>query len=699
MATPIPPPFPSPRTTIIRPSSSAIRATTSATTSRRSRPRTTSNTTLPTFQDDNTNNSNNNGSGGSLSGGAIAGLIVGLLFILVCSVAGGMFLLKKRRRRMMVAGRVAQKPKGQYGGSSNDDNDDEKGRGGVPQLLSNLISKTRKAINREPKAKDAPTVAVPDVRNITQLHQAQLRAMNSPSSSVRAGSPATGMFPPHSGSSFPTHQSGSLPPTGPLPLPPLYQATAQNFTQQQPPTSNTQPGDIANTTIIGQTDHHQHQPQYQYQQHHYQPSYQQQPPSGTFAQHISTPASQPYFYQPGTGLVSVPLSLPVPHHQPPLQTAFLQQPPQQQPLLAQSPQPQSYQPIPSNVNKIYTASPTSITPLSGQPVHQYQPTIGQWQASASFPPPPQTSSPTVIQPKSTTPDACNVFLPGDASRPLLGQGLFKIVPDAEDEEMTQQAITEERIAVSKSIDTPNDIQLLQLNLGDEFLKSVMTFENQDQRFQNLEADRAVSPVLHPSNQSEVYPDMRNALSDGKGLQNDKQELNEYFHEQQDEQPPIVIVGSDIVLEPLPSAKAAAMAAREAASNPSITPSVTKAPSQESLRLQKPSTIENVKPSLHRKATIGAMLPTMGTEEYLERTDDKEEYSFGLHGDRRTLAGSSLDSAPITHPPTMVSLAEGAQGDILSVDEPVMASSIFVAGGAPPPPLIRSTKPNAKKSNA
>ncbi|KAG0032537.1 hypothetical protein BGZ81_010689 [Podila clonocystis] len=327
------------------------------------------------------------------------------------------------------------------------------------------------------------------------------------------------------------------------------------------------------------------------------------------------------------------------------------------------------------------------SPGQQQPQQQYQQyqqppqlqnTAPRAQPVVSFPPP-VTSN--------ITPVSSSIFLPGDSSRPLLGQGLFKIVPDAED-------VEEEKLNAAAARQGTNSatLQSVELNLGGDFLSSVINYENQEQRFESLEnqansgansrnsnapnsRDITVPPVDGPASEIQEYT-LNTAYHDrsaGKQRQStqrdqgegDKQELDD------DETPlapsPVVIVGSDIVFEPLPSMKAAAAAAAAAVatgvstdSNPSPPPPPeSKSNVSDSSTVSSPSSPTS---TLTRMATIGKILPTMGTEEYLERTDDKEEYSFGLHGDRRDMASSpSASSAP-----------------------PI-----------PPPPIARSTKPKPK----
>ncbi|KAG0355236.1 hypothetical protein BGZ54_001248 [Gamsiella multidivaricata] len=664
-----------------------------------------------------------------MNGGAVAGLIIGLLLLLICSVVGGMVLLKKRRKRMMAAGRGDEYYKGYPGSEPKDqqqqqqqqqqqrgglgvfnrsnyseEDDERKGLlGGFAGIVSGLVSRARKTVGGNNSTQPAP---IPSGQQ--QYQQQQARAISPSFASIsergaspmptgglprmldsgrmaNPASPIPGRLPTYgSGSSFQTHQSGALPPTGPLPTQGLSQQPMIPFLgYSQAATLPVMAGQMI-------------QPQQQQQQ---QPLFQQQTPLQQ--QPITAPASQPYVYQPGTGLVSVPLTLPP------------RPPPMQQPVHQQQ--------IPLQ----YAAQPYQATPAFQQ---QQQP-IMQFQAPVSFPPPqlpattaasssvvPVTTTSTSTRP--ITPEASTIFLPGDASRPLLGQGLFKIVPDAEDHEEANRVSAV--VATPDSVHTTNTPLQLDLNINENLLSSVITYENQDQRFQALEARRAEGSTssagpLFVAGKEEHF--------------NEKQELDEEDYQQDGRQ--VVIVGSDIVLEPLPSAKAASKAAQKAAlavatvtapgadssipqTEPAPSSSSVQSGQQQSQTSQRSSTGASVnadptvRPKLNRVATIGSALPTMGTEEYLERTDDKEEYSFGLHGDRRVMAGSSAEGVQqVVHPPTRTELGEGAQGGFEDVtagassagDAGVVGSQAAAAMtplAKAPPPIARNTRPNVKK---
>ncbi|KAF8975402.1 hypothetical protein BGZ46_009147 [Entomortierella lignicola] len=666
-------------TNIISQSSKAIATTTK-------QPKSHSTTTLSTpIQSTINNNGNSTFDKGGLSGGAIAGLIIGILVILVCSVFGGLHLLKRRRKRLMQIGRGSQygysdpSTRGRYNSSnSNDDEDDtegnpiENGLGAISGFFSGVVSKARKAASgnsstrgvakhQKDRAISPTSYAVGPNRTETPI-PGMSRSIISPTPRIVSSSP------------YPTHQSGSLPPSGPLVYPsPAPVPTNYLQQQQQQPLLYQQP-----------------QPLQQQQQ-----LAMQQP---AIVQSVTTPASQPYSYQPGTGLVSVPLVLPPEqqqqqqYQQQQLQHQQLQQQQQiqqqqqqiqqqqlqlqqqhiqQQQMYAQPPSQfpaQSFQPVPVPGN-YYTAPPVSV---SQQP--QFQQQQQHQVAPGAFPPPPPSSS-SVARP--ATPDPTAVFLPGDTSRPLLGQGLFKIVPDAEDKEEAK------RVAAAASQPT-SSVAPLELNLGGDLISSVIKYENQDQRFQALESSQADTPS-HGGSGSNA----------SRQIFNDKQELND--EEGGAASRNVVIVGSDIVFEPLPSAKAKAKA--NATDNDTRTSINSNArPESSSSASIKGGQIEKGS-SLQRVATLGTALPTMGTEEYLERTDDKEEYSFGLHGDRRRLAGSSDPTPGIVHPPTMTPLlGQGARGDIVSdtPPQPVEAATpVESPSRTLPPPLVRSTKPNTK----
>ncbi|KAF9409746.1 hypothetical protein BGZ76_005619, partial [Entomortierella beljakovae] len=316
--------------------------------------------------------------------------------------------------------------------------------------------------------------------------------------------------------------------------------------------------------------------------------------------------------------------------------------------------------------------PVNTTPAIPQPHLQRE----QLPVAFQIPPPP--ISVVSVPPVSISPNRTTVFLPGDASRPLLGQGLFKIVPDEEDEAEALRAA----IALERSYAT--ETNPLDLNLDGDLISSVITYENQDDRFRAIEATKNGAS----SSGSKITSQSRN----------DKQEINDDEASEFGNLGPsrdVVIVGSDIVFEPLPSAKAAkakAEAAEVAAAAAGNTPLLE----DDTNRASVSSTASKKNPGfLERSATIGGVLPTMGTEEYLERTDDKEEYSYGLHGDRRTLEGLSSSTPKVIHPPSMTSLSQSAQGDIVASPALPPSTPGISQGALSPPPVIKATRPNMK----
>jgi len=661
-----------------------------------------------------------------MSGGAVAGLVIGALIILIGSVVGGFMLLKKRRKRLMVSGRGYNAGAG-YPEVSNrsiskreiieDDGDDEKlgggNGGGLAGLFSGLFGQTRKVVggggggNRGVVQSRSVTTAGPGGPTGSRRQQQSwaMTPTEAPLNSSTGEPLLMGMDQqqPHQyqqqqqqlqqarmaspSPSFPTHQSGSLPPTGPLVLTGTQSIAVSGYAGG--------PG----YSSAGMN------------------SYVQPQQVVTPEQRITAPASQPYVYQPGTGLVSVPIVM---HHQQQQPNTYQQQQQQlqpvqypTQPIVQYAPTP--FQPPAPGASPISgnlthnawsaTAAAHSLTPTQNQQYQQqqqqqpYRPQQQQQQQHpVIFPPPPAASA------RASTPESTSLFLPGDASRPLLGQGLFKIVPDSEDDDEASRvraAVAAAATAAATDDQRPESrasVPPLDLNLGGDFLSSVLNYENQDQRFQSLRAMseraqdqqqlRPVTPSVEDiantmtSEEFEEYkrtPGYHDRLAGQKDRPKnqprylvDKEEVvggqraNQHIRDESE----IVIVGSDVVLEPLPSAKAAAAAASESGSA-RATPSpyhpsqqrqsypvgMTDSGVQSPLKEQK-----TPRTSLTRQATIGDFLPTIGTEEYLERTDDKEEYSFGIHGD----ASSSVDGGAsgvttplIHHPATRIAPAVGA----------------------------------------
>ncbi|KAF9584829.1 hypothetical protein BGW38_005006, partial [Lunasporangiospora selenospora] len=468
--------------------------------------------------------------------------------------------------------------------------------------------------------------------------------------------------------------------------------------------------------------------------------------------------------------------------------------------------------------------------------------------ASAVPPPVYASNPIVSTAASdthqrpSTPESVPIFLPGDSSRLLLSQGLYKVVPDAEDVEEARRGVEAETVAkaigetkatgdnstrtesgkanlgtatsdrdhagASTAMRTSKSQPALDLNLGGDFLSSVINFESQEERFQALNAakDRSESRdgSGRPLESATPAPSSLGSRTEenrqGEGLtakefqeykrepgyhdrlagqksrvvnslylpqdqhqqhqysfDSEKQEfeeLEEYEaedgHDSSNRQE-IVIVGSDIVFEPLPSVKAAAKAKAEAEAaesaeavekaksggNPgaeseplmsvfsvaaatassSSYQNETTPPTTGSLasidgnsRIGTPShgsrselgSMRRPPAMLERKPTmaIGEGLPTIGTEEYLERTDDKEEYSFGLHGDMQSIAGAEAlqksqgedhESKPgSTLVSTFTVLNIELENDIgwLPGEAPAPAEG----STGTPPPIARATKP-------
>ncbi|KAG0343802.1 hypothetical protein BG005_002187 [Podila minutissima] len=507
-----------------------------------------------------------------MSGGAIAGLVVGALVILVGSVFGGMVLLKKRRKRMMLSGRDSSHNSGSYPSKREaveDSNQEPKGLGDkVSGLWAGMMAKRSKT--------DEAQRSVPDpYSNYNNRYQSRLSTpfdsgnLASSPGLVSGGVPLPRMIqrtsspvPSSLGGSvagypYPTHQSGALPPVpGSLPAmsPPYQSPPGQYLPPPHPPPAS----------VPGPTVH-------------------------------PGPGNQHYVYQPGTGLVSVPLSLP---QAPPPQLPHIPQPYQQHSMV--HPMQASFVPPPSLVQQPYQQRHQQQVYQQQQQQQQQQPHQHQLQQQhyQQFQQPPQLQNtvpqaqPVVSFPRpvttNATPVSNSIFLPGDSSRPLLGQGLFKIVPDAED-------VEEEKLHAEAARQGTNSstLQSVELTLGGDFLSSVINYENQEQRFESLEnqansgansknnsapssREITVPTVDGPAGEIQEYTRSTayNDRSAGKKRQStqrgqgagDKQELDD------DEVPsapsPVVIVGSDIVFEPLPSVKAAAAAAAAAAAGAS-----------------------------------------------------------------------------------------------------------------------------------
>ncbi|KAF8947216.1 hypothetical protein BGZ47_009939 [Haplosporangium gracile] len=497
----------------------------------------------------------------------------------------------------------------------------------------------------------------------------------------------------------------------------------------------------------------QHQLQHQSYQQQQQPVQMQQiQRSMVSSTTITTPMSQPYFYQPGTGLVSVPLSLPP--AEPYTPQLFQPQPVQVVQAVTAAP------PVPYGLNNAhYPPPPVSVASVSHvppPPSHQHI----QQQPVAYQPPPPATQAtiPTTVAavatsavPRSPTPESGSIFLPGDSSRLLLSQGLFKIVPDAEDEEEAKRA-AEAAVAASSSQAGPNPALSMDLNLGGDFLSSVLNYSNRNEpsntnTFSSIPQapPAAAAPVANggagsgaqgqPVRQQPGYHDRQAGQKDRpKNQPRYLVDKEEYVDKQQQQQQHVqngpssncqqnngepVIVGSDIVFEPLPSVKAARERSNlndgpdsSSTSSSSLLNNNNKSSSNSQVATKE---IGQTRPTrnLSRAPTLGEILPTMGTEEYLERTDDKEEYSARLHGARESsTVASPTPTKNVIHPTRVGELSKEAQGGIVDISTPItpnaiLPTTIAVEGAATgvihprsstpvtPPPLCLSTKPKFK----
>lgn len=287
---------------------------------------------------------------------------------------------------------------------------------------------------------------------------------------------------------------------------------------------------------------------------------------------------------------------------------------------------------------------------------------------------------------------------------------------------------------------------MDLNLGGDFLSSVLNYSNH----QGPSNTNSLSSI--PQSPSVVTAPVVNGAGAGSGAQggqavrqqpgyHDRQagqkdrpknqsrylvDKEEYVDKQQQQhvqngpsstsqqssEP--VIVGSDIVFEPLPSVKAArersnhnrGLDSTSSSSSSLLHNNPKQAPTKETGQLKSIG-------SPSKAPTLGEVLPTMGTEEYLERTDDKEEYSVRLHGARESsTVASPTPTTNVIHPTRMGELSMEAQGGIVDIGTPITPNAILptseVEGAAvvvippprsstpaTPPPLRLSTKPKFK----
>ncbi|KAF9918418.1 hypothetical protein FBU30_000215 [Linnemannia zychae] len=753
-----------PKTTIPR-ASSSIRATDRSST-------TSSLPAIPTVP-------NSTKDEGGMSGGAIAGLVIGALFLLVCSVVGGLILLKKRRKRMM--------GRGQYNGYSDtsrsrdlkqDDDASGESKSGLWGLVNGVHSKTQSlATPKSSKPASATVVATPDTT--LQAHSTA-KAMNplppiptASNSNNKWGtmsspppipmgnvvSPSTPVVGPNYGvnngvgPNFLVPQENNTLISQPLSLPPasqdqpltwqqqqqlqqqqfqqqqlqlpVQQLSVQQLPVQQLPIQQQpiQGYSAAMAPAVASQQQLHRQPHQQQQQFAPLPLQQQHVQRNMSSSTITTPVSQPYYYQPGTGLVSVP------HALPPVEPYNSQH---FQPKQAQAVTATSVVPYTPNIAH-YSTLPVSVChmppppPPSQQPIQQHnqQPMIYQQPPTAikvTNQPPVTIASVPNATTRTPTPESESIFLPGDSSRLLLSQGLYKIVPDAEEEEEEARRAAAAVSATSAHAGSTS-AAVMDLNLGGDFLSSVLNFSNQGptNTFSSLSQGLATNipapiaaPVVNgggqPVRQQPGYHDRQAGQKDRPNNQPrylvDKEEYLDGVQGQNgsvttaatstvNTEP--VIVGSDIVFEPLPSVKAARKKqnltddtnSRQSSSSSLLN---NTNPSKEPMRAKPIS-------SLVRAPTLGEMLPTMGTEEYLERTDDKEEYNAKLHG-ARELAGSPGPSTNIVHPTQVGELSKEAEGGIVDIGTPISPNAILPPSSPrsstpTPPPLRLSTKPKFK----
>ncbi|KAG0080769.1 hypothetical protein BGZ90_011352 [Linnemannia elongata] len=808
-------PFPTATTPIIPPiaTTTSLPASTAQTASTTPRSRKPITSTLSSIIPAGTNDSKAEESSG-MSGGAVAGLVIGILVLLVCSVVGGFMLLKKRRKRMMGRGQYNGYPdtSSRSRDLKQDDDDDSNmskrqgSGGGLRGLVAGVLSKTQSLAapkgNKPSATEEAAAAASPSPAVTMQQQQAQHVRAATPAPVPAANWGATASLPPptpmgnvitpstpaNNGISSNYPSPGDVLISQPLHLPPTPQDQQQlNWQQQQVfQQRQMQQHQLQQQQFQQQQQQYQHQQQQQQQhqlqhmpvqgyaalppaiqapamtpQHQLQhPSYQQQqqqPVQMQQVQHsvvspttITTPMAQPYYYQPGTGLVSIPHS--VPPAEPYTPQPF--QPPQPVQVMQAVTAPP---PVPYAMNNAHYPAPSvsiaSVPHVPPPPSHQHI----QQQPVAYQPPPPTTQAtvpPTVAAvatstaPRSPTPESGSIFLPGDSSRLLLSQGLFKIVPDAEDEEEAKRSA---EAAATTSQAGPNSVLSMDLNLGGDFLSSVLSFSNHQgpsntNSFSSIPqgSSAVAAPVVNGGGagvgagsgsgaqggqavrQQPGYHDRQAGQKDRPKNQPrylvDKEEYVDEQQQQHVQNEPSstsqlssepVIVGSDIVFEPLPSVKAARERSNGGldstwSSSSSLLNNNTK---------QAAPTKENSQPklirSLSKVPTLGEMLPTMGTEEYLERTDDKEEYSARLHGDRESsTVASPRPMTNVIHPPRVGELSKEAQGGIVDIGTPITPNAILPtttveeaaasvispprsSTPATPPPLRLSTKPKFK----
>lgn len=328
------------------------------------------------------------------------------------------------------------------------------------------------------------------------------------------------------------------------------------------------------------------------------------------------------------------------------------------------------------------------------------------------------------------------------------------MPDAEDEEEAKRAA--QTAAKSSSQAGPNLALAMDLNLGGDFLSSVLNYSshqgpNNTNTFSSIpqgSTSTVLPAVATPAagsgaqapavRQQPGYHDRQAGQKDRPKNRPryliDKEEYVDKHQQQHVQNGPSsnhqqngepVIVGSDIVFEPLPSVKAA----RERGSlngGPDSTSSSSSSllnnnnsnGTKEAYAKAQQGLVVKPTRGLSRVPTLGEVLPTMGTEEYLERTDDKEEYSARLHGARETLTSASKSATTnVVHPTRVGELSQEAQGGIVDIGTPITPNAIVPtfatavevtpisptaavippprASAPTPPPLRLSTKPKFK----
>ncbi|KAG0242726.1 hypothetical protein BGW41_003622 [Actinomortierella wolfii] len=483
---------------------------------------------------------------------------------------------------------------------------------------------------------------------------------------------------------------------------------------------------------------------------------------------------QPVYYQPGTGLVSVATPVAPPPSQPGIVGATggltqpmyqPQQPAQMHPAVANQqymqivPQ-QGYAP-PLSQDSTILQQHSQQPPLNQQQQQQQQQQLQQQQqqqqqlqpfdlhasvlpslhivqqpappvsvvlatstaaagSMASSPTSPSSMTSTMRhqqqqRPKAKKEEKPPIYLPADSSRPLLSQGLFKIVPD-DDDEAELAAVAAAQARASGEGET---IQGGNHNNGNDGQK---------------DGDELVSVPI---------PGALELVSSVRGRVEQHQMQQQSMNDGAKPREP-VIVGSDIVLQPLPSelkrmnsqraqspsltstgttitstttatssantqeagAGAGAVTVPPAISltvggdrtsssahTPSLASAVLAAANAAAASFSSPSSNggyhdSRTSPSYStatsplfsqpsRTNTLGEALPTMGTEEYLERTDDKEEYNSSVHGEKVSDGSMLLRDRPFS-PVSIGSSNNGSQSGYVAspVSVPVSPVSQF-----------------------